>query len=75
MLLDPEQMSESLLQLPGSVVLRNNVDQKLQMYRLLHEQEVDNRKVLVVLARREDVVRRFTVIPGVGWVRAVTFFV
>ena len=74
-LLEPQKLSESLSQLPKSMVLRNNVDQKLQMYRLLREQEVDNRRVLVQLARREEVVRRFTEIPGVGWVRAITFFV
>lgn len=74
-LLAPEQMRECLAKLPSSLVLRNNVDQKLQMYCLLKEQEANNRRVLIQLARREEVVRKFTEVPGVGWVRAITFFV
>lgn len=74
LLLVPEQTKEYLSRLPNNLVLRTNVDQKLQMYRLLQEQEANNRRVLMQLARREDVVRKFTEIPGVGWIRAVTFF-
>ncbi len=74
-LLDKDKRAEWWRQLPCNLVLRNNLDQMLTMFRLLCDQELKNRKNLVKLARSEEPVRRFTELPGVGWVRAVTFYV
>jgi transposase len=74
-LVDTENWREVAEGLPKSMVLHKNINQKLAMYCLLREQELENRQMLVQLARRENVVRRFTQIPGVGWIRAVTFYV
>jgi transposase len=38
-------------------------------------QENRLRRMLVQCSRREEVVRRFLALPGVGWIRAATFFV
>lgn len=53
----------------------SNASQKLQMFCFLEEQEANHRRARIQLARREDVVRKFPEIAGVGWVRAITFFV
>ena len=36
--------------------------------------EVRRRELVAIKARRQEVVRRFVQVPGVGWVRGATFF-
>src|SRR5262245_11885367 len=43
-------------------------------YDVAVEQVRTMRRMMVRLARREEVIRRFTAIPGVHWIRAATFF-
>jgi hypothetical protein len=61
--------------LPGSKVLRRDLELLLKMYQLYGEQEKEFRSELIRLARKEEPVRRFCEVPGFGWVRAVTFYV
>jgi transposase len=61
--------------LPGSKVLRRDMELLLKMYQLYTEQEKEFRSALIRLARKEEPVRRFCEVPGFGWVRAVTFYV
>jgi transposase len=61
--------------LPNRKVLRNDLALVLQVYELLVEQEAELRSDLMRLARRQEPVRRFQELPGIGWIRALTFFV
>lgn len=74
-LLDDQDRRRWWKQLPASTVLRQDLDQVLAVYRLLCEQEAENQSTLVRLARREEPVRRFAELPGISWIRAVTFYV
>ncbi len=56
-------------------MLRTDLDLVLKVYELLYEQEQQLRAELYRLARREEPVRRFQEIPGIGWIRAITFYV
>lgn len=61
--------------LPAGPVLHQDLKLLLAMYALYCQQEEELRKTLIRLARREEPVRRFQEVPGVGWIRAVTFYV
>lgn len=61
--------------LPQRKTLLSNLHHLLQVYRLLCEQEEQIRAELIRLARREEPVRRFIALPGIGWIRALTFYV
>jgi transposase len=74
-LVDEADRKSLLNRLPKSPLLRNNVQQLFEMYELLCLQEEKSRLELVRHARKYDLVRRFAELPGVGWVRAITFFV
>ena len=71
----PGERARLWKQLPASRVLRHDLDCLWQVYELLSEQEQELRTDLVRLARREEPVRRFQDVPGIGWIRGVTFYV
>ena len=74
-LCDADQRSQAWKELPNSKLLRTDLDQLWKVYELLSSQEEELRAELVRLARKEPVVRRFQKLPGIGWIRALTFFV
>jgi transposase len=61
--------------LPNRKLLRTDRDLVLEVYELLVEQEEELRATLLRLARREEPVRRFQDLPGIGWIRAITYYV
>lgn len=63
-----------LKRLPANPVLCELVRAMWVSYDTLVEQEDSWRKCLVRAAQREEVVRRFTALPGVSWVRAATLY-
>lgn len=58
----------------GSVI-RQDVELLLKGYDLAAEQVTELRRRLVELGKQEPVIRAFCELPGVGWVRAASFFV
>jgi transposase len=73
--LDPDQRRPLWKQLPQRKVLLTDLSFVLKVYELMLEQEGQLRSDLVRLARREEPVRRFAEVPGIHWIRAVTFYV
>jgi transposase len=66
----------ALLQgLPPARLLAANLNLLWDSYDLAAEQVRTMRRRLVEAARQEEVIERFTQLPGIGWVRAATFFV
>lgn len=73
--LDADQRARLWKKLPARKVLRRDLDLVLQVYELLAAQEEELRGELLRLARRQEPVRRFEKLPGIGWIRALTFYV
>jgi len=63
-----------LARLPAAAALREAVQECWRAYDELVDQEEAWRTRLVHWAQREDVVRRFEALPGIGWVRAATLY-
>lgn len=61
--------------LPPRKVLRNDLDLIWKVYELLLEQEDQLRAELLRMARAEEPARRFQELPGIGWIRGITFYV
>jgi transposase len=74
-LIDEADRKSLLMQLPKSPLLRNDVQRLFNMYEFLCAQEEEILHELVKQARKYDLVRRFAKLPGIGWIRAATFFV
>lgn len=74
-LVDPDERAQIWKKLPNRKVLRHDLDLVWKVYELLVEQEAELRAELIRLARREEPVRRFEKLPGIGWIRAITFYV
>jgi len=74
-LLDPAEKALLWRKLPPRKVLRRDLDLVLGVYELLLEHEQEIHRELIRLARREEPVRRFQALPGIGWIRAITFYV
>lgn len=74
-LMDSQERRQLWKELPASPVLRADLQRVWRVYELLLEQEAEIHSDLVRLARREEPVRRFCELPGVGWIRAITFYV
>ena len=72
---DPEERQRLWKRLPNRQVLRRDLDLVWQVYELLVQQEEELRSQLIRLARREEPVRRFQELPGLGWIRSITFYV
>jgi transposase len=63
-----------LARLPDNAVLREAVQLLWQAYDELVAQEEAWRKRLVGLAQQEEVVQRFTALPGISWIGAATLY-
>lgn len=74
-LVDAEEGRPFWRQLPQRKTLLFDLQCLLEVYRLLISQEDQVRAELIRLARREEPVRRFIALPGIAWVRALTFYV
>jgi transposase len=67
---------QALLQrLPAHQLVRRNAELLWRSYDVVAEQVIQMRQWLREEARREEVIRRFTKVPGVKWVRGAQFFV
>lgn len=66
-----EAMSSAL---PEDATVRDDVRLLLKGYDLASEQVSELRRRLVELGKRHAMARAFCELPGVGWVRATTFF-
>jgi transposase len=73
--LDPDERKRLWKRLPNRKVLHHDLDLVRQVYELLLEQEDKLRSELIRLARREEPVRRFQELPGLSWIRSITFYV
>lgn len=60
--------------LPNHAVVRADLNSIWRGYRHAVAQADRLRRGLLALARKNKVIRRFTEVPGVGWIRAATFF-
>lgn len=74
-IVDEEQGRQLWRRLPQRKTLLFDLQCLLEVYGLLYRQEEQFRAELIRLARREEPVRRFVALPGIGWVRALTFYV
>lgn len=63
-----------LQRLPGSGLVRDTLEVYLTGYDVAVLQEEQLERKLVRQARREEPIRRFLALPGVGWIRAATFY-
>lgn len=59
----------------SSVMLLRGLDRVREGYQFLVTQEQELRADLILMARQEEPVCRFQELPGVGWIRAITFYV
>jgi transposase len=73
-IVDAEQRRWLYKKIPQRKVLFNHLDLLHEVYELMYRQEEHLRLQLVQLARREEPVRRFVKLPGISWIRAVTFY-
>jgi transposase len=73
-LIDPDDWHSALRKLPDDAPLRERLGMVRQLYELLLTQEDLLRKGLVGRAQNLEPVRRFKEVPGMGWIRSVTFF-
>jgi transposase len=73
-LTDPEQRRRCWRQMPARAVMLRDLDMIWAIYEVMCQQEEQLELDLVRLARREEPVRRFTALPGIMWIRAVTFY-
>jgi len=64
-----------LERLPAQRTLRDDVRLMWTGYDLATKQEERVRRRLIELAKQEEVIVRFEALPGIGWVRAATWFV
>lgn len=72
---DAEERRRLWKRLPQRKVLLNNLECLWRVYELLMEQEEQLRSEFIRLARRVEPVRRFQELPGMGWIRSMTFYV
>jgi transposase len=69
-----EARNRLLQELPYSAVVHSLFEASFATYQTAVEQEDVRRKLLTRLARKEDVIRRWDGLPGIGWVRGSTLF-
>ena len=60
--------------LPNHPVVRADLDLLWQGHQHAVRQADKLRRALLTLARKNKMIRRFTELPGVGWIRSATFF-
>lgn len=73
-LIDEEAWLRQLRHLPRERALHRGVERIRNIYLLMDEQEDSLRKELTGLAQQEEPIRRFQELPGIAWIRAVTFY-
>ena len=71
---DEEERMRIFKSLPQHSVLLRDIHWLQQTYELSLKQEEEIRKDLICIARSEPVVQRFANVPGVAWIRGLTFF-
>jgi transposase len=71
---DEKMRTELLKELPPESVLKEDLEMLFKGYDQAVEQESLIRRRLKESAKKEEQIERFTQLPGVGWIRAVTFF-
>jgi transposase len=69
-----EERAELLDRLPHSELLREDVACLWLTYDTITDQEEVFRQGLVRQSRQVETIRRFEQLPGVGWIRAATFY-
>jgi transposase len=74
-LVDVEQRPALLERLPHKRLLRADVRLLCEAFDAQLQREDQMRRALIVYARQEAMIGRFMQVPGIGWVRAATFFV
>jgi transposase len=72
---DETDRADLLGRLPPSPLVAANLKLLWDSYDLAAEHVRTLRRRLVEEARKEEVIERFTQVPGIGWVRAATLFV
>ncbi|MEI8083500.1 MAG: transposase [Actinomycetes bacterium] len=73
-LLDDGEWRECQSHLPVDSLLRSGWDSVREVYQMLVLREQALHRSLTGLARNIEEVRRFEALPGIGWIRAVTFY-
>ena len=71
---DPEDRGRLLERLPAHRLVQANLELLWESYDLASAQARQMRQRLVEAAQEEEVIRRFVAVPGIGWVRAATWF-
>ncbi|MEW6684570.1 MAG: transposase [Nitrospirota bacterium] len=71
---EPKQRQALLERWTSDRTLRAALQLLWEGYELALRQADGMRRMMVRLARREEVIRRFIAVPGVHWIRAATFF-
>lgn len=71
---EADRWRECQERLPKHKVVRADLNLLWRGYRQAVAQADQLRRGLLTLARKNKVIRRFTEVPGVGWIRAATFF-
>lgn len=73
-LIDEDAWRQQLRRMPNERTLHHGLERVREVYLLMLRQEEALRKMLIGLARNEDAVRRFQELPGIAWIRGVTFY-
>lgn len=71
---EPSSRREVLSQLPEHAALRRAVRLVLAEYDLARDHAARVRREMIRLARQYEPIGRFIEVPGIGWVRAMTFY-
>ena len=73
-LVDEGEWQFRLKPLPAERSLHEALSRVREVFLLMLEQEESLREELIGRARNEEAVRRFEELPGIGWIRGVTFY-
>jgi transposase len=71
---DPAIRRKVLSDLPDHAALRRAVRLVLAEYDLMRDHAANLRREMIKLGRQYEPIKRFMEVPGIKWVRAVTFF-
>ncbi len=71
---DPQRRAPLLRKLPADRLLRDDVELLWLTYDMHLQQSEVMRDWLVQRSKREAILGRFVEVPGIGWIRAATFF-
>ncbi len=73
-LADAERRKAMKQQLPANEVACKDVELLLEGYDAACRQVKELKRRLIQMANKEPMIKRFCEVPGVGWIRAATFF-